>query len=79
MVDEVAGGRAGLGVLDAPRYGAYGAEQLDAIAARYGMAGDDVEVIRAVSAVFPFRVNASSIRCRSAGCSASACGKVRLG
>ena len=42
---------------NAARYRAYGAEQLDDIAARYGLGDEQVTAIRAVAAVFPFRVN----------------------
>ena len=52
-------GRAALAspVLAVPRYRAYGVEQIKEIAARYGIPSAEVDVIRAVAAVFPFRVN----------------------
>lgn len=41
----------------APRYRALGVEQLDEIEARYGLPRATIERIRAVAAVYPFRVN----------------------
>lgn len=41
----------------APKYRAYGADQLDDIAERYGIDAQRADEIRAVAAVLPFRVN----------------------
>lgn len=39
------------------RYRAYGVDRLDEIAGRYGLSASEVETMKAVAAVFPFRVN----------------------
>jgi L-lysine 2,3-aminomutase len=41
----------------APRYRALGPQQLDRIAARYGLAGDQTATVRLHARVLPFRVN----------------------
>ena len=54
---EVASAALAQPVLAGSRFRAYGAEHIKEIAARYGIPSAEVDVIRAVSAVFPFRVN----------------------
>lgn len=54
---EVAGVTLASPALAAERFRAYGVEQISAIAARYGIPAAEVDIIRAVAAVFPFRVN----------------------